>query len=277
MPIFAPFSFLEQKEPAAPAATHRIRTDTYASFVYYAMPGTYFTNGEDFTMTDAWSDISGDINNGVSSKGSTNFTGGSTAPGSTYVSSSTNFSSEGYTESLVTQDVAGAAKVSPSDLPFGSDNFVVECWVMPDETFGRPPFHKPIIRSSTAPYEIEGDYFTNTTLSTTAHRFRGYVNDTSYTSANSAGSYAANTWQHFAFVRSGSTFRFFEDGVQKYSFTDASSINSTDDIILFGDESFDNQNENARWAMQDLRISIGTDRGYSGGFTPPSSIIEKIV
>lgn len=279
MGLFKPFSYFEQVDlaPPGPTPTHQIRTDAYASYVYLAIPGTYFTASSDFTQTDAWSDISGDINGSVSSKGSTNFTSGSSAPGITYVSSSTNFASEGYTTSLVTEDTAGAAKISPSDLPFGSSNFVVEAWVMPDQTFTRPPFHKPILRTEQlGAYNLEADFFTNTSVSATASRFRGHANGTQYISSNSAAAYAANTWQHFAFVRNGSNFYFFQNGVQKYTFSNANSIPSTADYIIFGALDFDNQNENARWAMQDYRISIGTDRGYPGGFTPPASIIEPI-
>ena len=280
MGIFAPFSYFEKNAPAGPTGpAYEIRSDAYASYVYLAIPGTDFgAEAVGFTQSDgAWSDISGDINGGVSTKTITPYTNGY---GNYYVSSSTYFPSEGYDESLVTYDGA-AVNIAGSDLPFGSSNFVVEAWCLPAEVFNRPPYHKPLLRTKDGTGQLYLDNTANTTVSATTHRKRICVTGTFGDSANGAATYAVGTWKHVAYVRSGNTFYAYDNGVLKYSITKSATIPtpaSGFDIMgfTFYTNPTQSNNENANWAMQDYRISIGTDRGYVGGFTPPASIIEKV-
>lgn len=278
MGVFAPFSYLEKNLAPPPALDYQIRSDAYASYVYLAIPGTEFSGSTNFTQNDgAWSDISGDINGGVSSKTISPYTN---TYGGYYISGSTNFSSEDYTNSVVTFDGAAAANLSAAQLPFSSDDFVIEAWCQPAEAFNRPPFHKPLLRSFDGTGHLYLDNTANTTVSTTTHRKRMALTGTFNTSGNGVASYSVGTWKHVAFVRSGTTFYAYDDGVLKYSASKSATFGSGTGYEIMGFTYYTNasqsNNENGNWAMQDFRISIGTDRGYVGGFTPPASIIEKV-
>lgn len=281
MGLFKPFGFFEQvvAEVVPPSQAYYPRYDAYSGSVYLAIPGTDFGAGATFTQADgAWSDISGDINSSVSSK-----TGGPVVNdyGSYYVSSSTYFTNDAYSSSLVTVDGAAVALINSSDLPFGSSNFVVEAWMMPDEAFNRPPFHKPLLRSNEGSVDLYLDNTANTSVSTTAHRKRIGVAGSLTTSANSVASYAVGTWKHVAFVRNGSNLYAYDDGVLKFTKTSVGTVPSVPEGYAIAGFTFFNNatqanNENARWAVQDIRVSIGTDRGYVGGFTPPLSLVTNV-
>jgi hypothetical protein len=267
--------------------TYQIRSDAYSNFVYLAIPGTDFGAGAvGFTQSDgAYSDISGDINTGVSSKTITPQISGSSFPGKVYESGSTNFSSDGYSTSLVSEDDAAIGRVANSDLPFGTNNFVIEAWVMPDEQLlgivGTSPFHKPMLRSLDSSGTLYCDFTSDSTGGGTNNqsRSRMYLSGNNITS-NGAVTYTLGNWFHYAFVRSGNVFRLFQNGTEiisnNFPATKAYTVPTSSPYDIWGFTFYDNNNENARWAMQDLRITIGSDRGYPGGFTPPSSIIEKV-
>lgn len=255
----------------------QIRADTYADNVYLAIPGGFFGGEQsDFTQQNAFGDISGDIN---SSPSITNKTiiptslGTGANVGKVYLTGS--YWSD-YGQSIVTEDASEVALISGSDLPFGTDNFVIEAWVQPDEVFNRPPFHKPMLRSYEATGLLYLDNTANSSVSSTNHKYRFGVNTTFTNAGDNICTYTVGTWKHIAFVRSGNTLYYFENGTQKATTASITTFPAPTNYSIFGYSLADNQNENARWAMQDYRISIGTDRGYIGGFTPPSSIVEKL-
>src|SRR6478609_7941877 len=78
---------------------------------------------------------------------------------------------------------------------------------------------------------------------------------------------SANTWYHIALIRSGRDFKLFVDGAQVGStFTDARTF-TTPEVVQFGGETTYTL---IGW-LDEARISIGTDRGWASGFTPPAS------
>ena len=127
----------------------KIRTDTYADYVYLAIPGGYFAGTQsDFNQSNAFGDISGDIN---SSPSVTNKTiiptslGTGANVGKVYLTGS--YWSD-YGQSIASADAGEVALISGSYLPFGTSDFVVEAYVQPAEVFNRPPFHKPMLRKT---------------------------------------------------------------------------------------------------------------------------------
>ena len=254
-----------------------IRTDFYSGSVVIAMPGTYFSNGFDFTMSDAWSDISGDINPSTTSKTITPTTGGDT--GNYYISESLSyFTDEGYTTSMITTGSAAAAVLDASDLPFGSNDLVVEAWICPvTQQLTRPPFHSPVLRSNEPTGDFYLDISANNTYTANASRVRILENSSFYFSDASALSFSLGTWMHMAYVRNGSNWYVYKNGSQIFTFSDASSIPSpAEGFALMGYTVTNTNNENAGWAYSDYRVTIGSDRGYVGGFTPPPSILTTV-
>lgn len=82
---------------------------------------------------------------------------------------------------------------------------------------------------------------------------------------NYAFGLSANTWTHIAFVRSGNTIYALKDGGVVGSDPDWSGINLTDQQYDIGRTAAFNS---ITGYLDEFRISKGTDRSWSGGFTP---------
>lgn len=86
---------------------------------------------------------------------------------------------------------------------------------------------------------------------------------------------SANTWTHVAVTRSGSTIRFFVNGVQDAStFTAAGPLaNSTNrvDVGSFSNNGALNNSYSLAGYIDDLRVTKGVAR-YTENFTPPDSL-----
>jgi len=260
-----------------PGLDYQIRTDAYADYVYMAIPGTLFSGTTDFTQTNAYDDISGDINSGVSSKTITPTTGGAT--GQYWVSSSYSyFTAEDYTTSLVASGSAAWDITAASDLPFGSNDWVVEAWVSPTKQFTGPPFQQPFVRSNEGNADFYCDLTRNSTGGVDSSRARILENGVQHIAGNGVLTFSIDTWMHIAFVRSGNTWFIAKNGTTFYQFTDTSSVPAPPEgFALMGYTATNTNNETNGWAFSDYRITIGSNRGYStGGFTAPQSIIEKV-
>lgn len=82
----------------------------------------------------------------------------------------------------------------------------------------------------------------------------------------SGGSYSLNVWQHFAFVRSGSTITVYKDGVSQGTTTQTPSSNGT--RIAFGFSTPNFGNHFFKGYLDDIRYTRGVAR-YTSTFTPP--------
>jgi hypothetical protein len=86
-----------------------------------------------------------------------------------------------------------------------------------------------------------------------------------------------STWYYYAWVRSGNNLNFYLNnnriaGPTALAAGDQSATTATSRILGYSD-----LNEGAKGVVQDLRISIGTDRGYTNAtITLPQSIVQKI-
>ena len=87
---------------------------------------------------------------------------------------------------------------------------------------------------------------------------------------NDAGSITivAKKWTHIAFVRNGSTYKTYIDGVQDVSVTDATDHIASATAFLVGALYDGSQTLNG--SIDELRISKGTAR-WTGNFTPPTA------
>jgi hypothetical protein len=83
----------------------------------------------------------------------------------------------------------------------------------------------------------------------------------------------ANTWNHIAFTRSGSTFRIFLNGVEVLSGTLSATIFDADSSLFIGSNSGTSNYINGY--VSNLRIVKGT-AVYTAGFTPPTTPLTAI-
>ena len=86
-----------------------------------------------------------------------------------------------------------------------------------------------------------------------------------------------NSWVHVAWVRSGNNKYFYYNGTRYLNNTAAiGSIDANTGFIrILRGENVDN--DGTAGAVQDFRVYIGTDKGYTGStITTPSSIVEYL-
>lgn len=274
--IVAPYSFLEQKATLA-APTFVIRTDIYSASVRIAMPGTNFSA---FAMDNWYSDISANVRTtGVNYPIIPSGSGTGAARGIWYASGSGadanvnsgsyNFASNGYTTSMFTSGSMTQGALSGSIINFGTSNFVVETWFNLKSALTQPPFNILFF----------GDFTGNTVLmdySNANSVFRFFTNGTGLNSSVTNVPKTQNQWNHVAFVRSGNNKYIYFNGSRIGSVAWSTSITSAPFWTIAGSNS-GNANDGPAKLFQDFRITIGSDRGYSGAtITPPNSIVTTI-
>jgi hypothetical protein len=88
----------------------------------------------------------------------------------------------------------------------------------------------------------------------------------------SMGTPAANTWNHIALVRSGSTFSPYVNGVRGTTSTSSAAIAApTSTVGATVGEGFGSTNGYAGLFIDDVRLTIGTARYSGASFTVPTA------
>ena len=137
-----------------------------------------------------------------------------------------------------------------NDMKIGTNDFVLDFWVnLSSAGATNQKFYE---QGGAAAF---GAYY-NTTDGLRVYS-GGYV--------NFGGTISLNTWTHVAFIGSGGNIKAFINGVQQgsewigpYNYSDGGSVTSA-----FGGGTLNGN-------MDCIRYSIGTNRGWYGGFTPPA-------
>lgn len=262
--IVQPFNYLQTQPVAAAAEQWYVRSDAYASSVVIAMPGTTVSQ---FGMTNAYDDISSTIrgsgnNVSIIPSGS----GQLWASSSVVNSGSFNFATEGYATSVYTSGSQNAGYLPSGVLSLGTSNFVIEYWINYSTPFTAPPFNKGISAPGNSPNVFDFPGF--------VPRYRIIRNDTQYFFAQSQ---AQNTWFHVAYVRTGAFLYLYINGTRHattHNIGTGAGFNAAA-YHLMGLNS-GNANDGAGSRFNDLRITVGSDRGYTGStITVPNSIIYK--
>lgn len=274
MSLFTPTALYFQA-PVAAAGGATIRTDAYASSVQLAVPGALFSS---LGMTQYYNDISAQVR-GNGSNIITNATGSSADLNA--ATGVVKFASDGYGTSIFQQNGGTIGNVLDTGTPqiaFGSGNWVVEAWFYMTSRFTKPPFWKVAIRELSN-YNINCDFGFPAT-GTTNGRMR-FVLDTSTTGQtqhiSSDFAYNLNQWYHLAWVRSGNNLYAYFDGTRRLSSTTSGTIDTSANqwkrLLAGGDAAADG----TPGYVQDFRITLGTDRGYTGAtITPPQSIVINV-
>lgn len=265
MPIFAPFSFLEQKDEAPAGPQYQFRTDAYASSLQLAIPGTEFSS---LGMSNYYDDVHADI------KGSgTNYTANPTGSASEFFADTeTNFSADGYDTSIYTMDNGSWGGITTSNFSIGTQDFVLEGWVWMDERFTKPPFWKVGLRDSSYNISLEMGFPGS---GTTDWKSRIMVNGSQYFSSNTNIAFNLNQWYHLAWVRSSGALYTYVDGTKYTNGTNGGSIGTGGTTRVMRGENVTNDGTAGAW--QDFRFYVGTNKGYTAStITPPDSMVEKI-
>ncbi len=269
MSLFTPTAFYNIQPVAAAGTAFAIRSDAYASQVQLAVPGTLFSAAP-ISMAQYYSDISAVVRG--SGANISNTPGGSGTEFRT--DTATNFAADGYTTSIFTQDAGTWGSVAATNFSIGTATFVTEGYFYFTESWTQPPFWHSVVRQR----EGTSDDWYNDIGSAglgagTTVRQRFIMNGSQFFTASFA--VTLNTWVHVAWVRSAAGALYgYHNGTRRSAGTSTANISSLGNVKIIGGNSAANDGEAA--AHQDLRITIGTDRGYNTAtITPPPSIVEK--
>lgn len=156
---------------------------------------------------------------------------------------------------------------SSTSLDFGGNDFVVEAWFKTSQTASESTL---ICREWVeSPWE---NAWTVQFLSSGVIRIFATSYSTSVPLLVGSTPCRDGNWHHFAWARSGSSHRLFVDGVVDASATSASSWSSdTKDITVGNDLTFGSGGRAYEGYIDDLRITVGSARGYTANFTPPTA------
>lgn len=288
MSLFSSTTFYNIQPPSAVGPAYSIRTDSSGSFVQLAIPGTNF--GSVFGQTNFQNDISSYVRGAgsnvtliVTSSSATN----ACIPSSSIVNSgSFDFATSGnYSTSVFQEDAGSIGAVTSSFGAFNSGSssqlpspatvgdFVIETWVYLQERFASPgaPFHKSIIRDTSSSFSCDISFPSNQP-NQPGCRLRMIRGGNQTFSANI--SWNLNAWYHIAFAWTASTGNItaYWHGNRVIN-TVNSSVNASGlwYRITGGDMG---ANDGAKGSLQDYRITIGSNRGYTGAtITIPNSIV----
>ncbi len=245
------------------------RNDPYSASLFLAIPGSQFTS---LGMTSPLQDVSSLIR-GTGTNVSLISTGSGFSE--LYASSSvlnysgSNWTNDGYTTALVTSNTRNLGALTwtmctgSNGIGMGNQDFVVEMFLAPvAPNWGNPPFQLHIFGHPS------GDSLL--LQWSTANTVRFYMDGDAL---NFSLTRTLGTYYYFAFVRSGTNKYIYVNGTRVASGTFSGDFDSENYNSILG---FDGANDAVGKLVQDFRVYIGTDKGYTGAtITVPSSIVQK--
>ena len=271
MSLFTATSFYNIQPIAIAAASSsiQVRTDAYSASLVLAMP---YSNFSQLGMSAYTQSLDGLIRTGNQSNSyKVRATGSSAAylypSASTDTFSGSLWSTQGYTSSMAIQNAQNAGTYVKE---IGSNSFVVEFFInVQVASWPNPPYHRHIFGQNGG--ESLTLQYSNTP------QFRLYVNgvNTWSTTPNYNLGFSNVNWKHVAMVKSGTSVYVYVNGTRIGVGTRAATINSgqANQFIL----GTDSNNDGLFSIIQDYRVYVGTDKGYTGAtITVPDSIVQTI-
>ena len=155
--------------------------------------------------------------------------------------------------------------VAPSStlFNFGAGDFTIECWIYWLGGGGSPG----TIFSTAFPTDSQGVFIG--LLSSGAFNYLAGNGTWAFNSTTTSNALSANQWYHIAYVRSGSTFTVYINGVASGSTTSSPTLtNSNNQAVIGGRNVF---GQYFRGFIDDLRISRFAR--YVSTFTPPTAAL----
>lgn len=258
---------------------YSVRNDPYSASLVTAQPMSLFS---ELGMTSYTQSIDGLIRDGDINQ---SYLIRSTGSSAAYVFASASvvdsgsgaydWAEQGYTSSVSQENSANVGVVATADYNIGSQNFVVEFWFKPEQTFANPPFHMFNFGS-----DVAGSYVLIQWSNLATDAFRFFVNGVNTWSttpnANQGTSIVNGTWYHVAFVKSGTNVYVYLNGNRIGVGTRAATVATpVSGYWALGGIDTGNNNDGLRKNIQDYRFYLGTDKGYTGAtITVPDSIVE---
>jgi hypothetical protein len=271
MSLFTATSFYNIQPIAIAAASSsiQVRTDAYSASLVIAQP---FSNFSELGMSAYTQSLDGLIRTGNQSNSYKVRATGSAAylypSASTVTFSGSLWSTEGYTSSMAIQNVQNSGVITNT---IGASDFVIEFYNnVQAVSWPNPPFHGHIFGTTS------GD---NVTIQySNTPQFRLYINgvNTWSTTPNYNLGFSNVNWKHVAMVKSGTSVYVYVNGTRIGVGTRAATALASPSGYwwLIG---ADNNNDGLFRLIQDYRVYIGTDKGYTGAtITVPSSIVQTI-
>lgn len=148
---------------------------------------------------------------------------------------------------------------------FGTGSFTIEAWIYDS---GTTAAYAQICGAST--YGVANEYL----IAADGSAKKIYVQLGTAGGYLSTGTYTANTWNHIAVVRAGTTVTIYLNGTSIGSYTDADSVSSTIATTV-GASSNLNSGSMFIGYISNLRILKGTAL-YTAPFTPPTAPLSAI-
>lgn len=146
---------------------------------------------------------------------------------------------------------------------FGTGDFTVEFWAYPTSSSSAWYFIDARNASQTTAWAM---YYNNT-----GSAINWYTGTASITLPN----ITLNTWTHYAYVRSGTTYKFFVNGVQTNTGTDSTNYSVSPTISYIGSRYSLGAGELFTGYLSDIRVVKGT-AVYTSAFTPPTQPLSAI-
>ena len=266
MSIFSATTFYNIQPAAAAGPTFQFRNDPYSASLQLAMPGTLFSSlGMSLFYSDVSANIRGTGSNVrlIPSQSAANSP--LLFPSQSYVNTQTyDFANEGYTTSIYQGGAQNVGAVPVGAFAFGSGSFVVEAYIRFTSALSQPPFNNFMFGDTT------GD---NLLIDHNLTRQRFFIESSD---KGPADTYTQNVWTHWAFVRSGNNTNVYKNGTRVSTGTTTATIAGAPywGILGWADANLSN---GAQKQINDFKIYVGTDKGYTGAtITPPNSIVQKI-
>jgi hypothetical protein len=230
------------------------RNDPYSASLLFATPGNQFTS---LGMSLSYSDVHADIA-GVGS----NFT---VNTGSFADATYTNFSADGYVTSTRVESSGSFFNQNNSDFQFTSENLTIETWIYGLDTDIEKAFYSDY-RIGNPP--LSGIWVSR--QSSNRLRFITSVGSSEFIIQSAVLDWDDDQWYHIAFVKNGTTYTIYRDGVEVASSVVSGDINTTTNPKrIMG---FQNASEGTVW-VQDYKIYKGA-AVYTSSFTPPPSMVQ---
>lgn len=151
-----------------------------------------------------------------------------------------------------------------ADLELGNSDFTIDFWVRPTSVSSGVIVIK---RTSSifAPFSI---FFKSSGTLGLYSSASGNSWDVASNRTIATG-LTTNAWYHVAFVRSGSTFYTFVNGIQTDSFTSSSTLYDNNQALLIGGDTASGGGGYFSGQVDEFRYSVGVARWISN-FTPPT-------
>jgi hypothetical protein len=161
-------------------------------------------------------------------------------------------------------------QIQDNSFALGTSDFTIEFWVYFPSGFSYSSGMSPLYIGGTS-----GGAFSPFSIRDSSGNVSSYISGTSAWSIASNRTFTTivrDTWLHWAITRSGSSWKTFEDGVVKDSWTNSQPIDNPagqGDVLLVARATTDGAKE-VQCFIDDLRITAGVAR-YTAAFTPPTA------